>query len=117
MAQPVDSEADLVTERVWQLAAAFGQGAGIMMATPRSLRLAFANYDQAIRVFRDWDAHASVIIEYARALGRAAADHASRSGQCVIDVEDVAYALKVVRGNRRKPLVACPLTLRLRKPR
>jgi hypothetical protein len=116
MAQ-TDSEADLITARVWQLAAAFGQGAGTMMATRRALRVAFANYDEAIRVFRDWDAHATLIIEYARALGRAAADHASRTGHCVIDVEDVEHALEVVRGNRREPLVACPLTLHLGKPR
>jgi hypothetical protein len=114
MAEVPQSEPDFVAERVWQLAVAFGQGTGTMLATGESLRVAFNNYYEAVREFGEWDAHATLIFEYARALGRAASDHASRTGQCVIDVADIEYALEVVRGNTRRPLSACPLTFYLR---
>ena len=51
-----------------------------------------------------------MILEWARVMGRAAAAHALRAGRCVIDTEDVAFALKTVQKNELEPLGGCPLT-------
>ena len=95
----------------FQLAMAFGQGAGTMLATSRALQAAFKPYDSAVRNrLGNWADAELRAVAFARALGHVAAVHAAGRGHCVIDVEDVEYGLDAVRRNELRPLGACDLT-------
>jgi hypothetical protein len=102
-------ETNVRVERGWQLAIAFGQGAGTMQATRASLSLAFSTYGH-LAEDRQWDSLAALILEYSRMIGRTAAAHASRAGRCVINTPDVEFALKCARDNDLEPFGPCPLT-------
>jgi hypothetical protein len=106
------AEAGPVSQRILQLAMAFGQGAGTMPASRASLATLFGTYSANVRADTGWDGHALLALEFGRALGRAAAAHALRAGRCVIDIPDVEFALKVVRNSQIEPLGECPLTER-----
>ena len=97
-------------ERGWQMAIAFGQGAVTMQASRRALALAFTNYGRLAEDDEKWNARSVLILEFARAIGRTAAAHAARAGRCVIDYEDVEFALRAVRSSELEPLFGCPLT-------
>ena len=102
----------------FQVAMAFGQGAGTMLATPAALRHAFSKYDAIFtRNVKRWPEYELVALEYARALGQQAAFAAARDNRCVIDVDDVQHGLDVIWRNRLRPLSNCGLTpLRQRQP-
>jgi hypothetical protein len=105
-------ETSTVEGRTLQLAMAFGQGAGVMLATEAALLAALGPYAESIRGRdSDWDEYALQSLEYARVLGSLAAHHALGAGHCVIDAHDVRHALEIVRENRLPPLLVCKLTL------
>ena len=94
-----------------QLAMAFGQGAGALLATPEALETAYDTYATAFEVrAREWSAFELRAIEYSRALGQVAAWTAISNGRCIIDAKDVKAAFAVVRRNRLRPLRLCDLT-------
>jgi hypothetical protein len=94
-----------------QLAMAFGQGAGTMLATPRALMAAFNTYAEAFTDRAEsWSAFELRAVEYARALGQVAAWTAVDNGRCIIDLADVRAALTVVQRNVHRPLSLCDLT-------
>ncbi|HEX6464813.1 MAG TPA: hypothetical protein VFZ98_10180 [Vicinamibacterales bacterium] len=94
-----------------QLAMAFGQGAGTMLATSAALLAAFNPYAEAFKERVDnWAEYELQAVEYARALGQVAAYAAASNKRCVIDAPDVRYALGVVRRNTLAPLEPCALT-------
>ena len=100
-----------------QLAMAFGQGAGTMLATSAALLAAFTPYAAAFEHRAErWAEFELRAVEYARALGQVAACSAASNRRCVIDVKDVRYALGVVRSNTQPPLSVCDLTDRPRVP-
>ena len=101
----------------FQLAMAFGQGAGAMLATSGALLAAYQPYESSFKERTDtWSEFEVRALHYARALGQVAATRAAQSGRCVIDVEDVKYALDTVQRNTLKPLSLCDLTPRGGKP-
>lgn len=94
-----------------QLAMAFGQGAGAMLATSEALLTAYNAYLPSFeRKAGEWPEHELRSLQYARALGFLAAFTAAQNGRAVIDVEDVRTALGNVRHNRLRPLMLCSLT-------
>lgn len=99
-----------------QLAMAFGQGAGTMLATSEALMAAFTPYAAAFEEKAErWVEFELKALEYARALGQVAAYAAASNRRCVIDAEDVRYALSVVQSNTVRPLLVCDLTQRPKK--
>ena len=96
--------------RVWQLAMAFGQGTGTLLATREALLDAFRPYADAIGDDANWQQQSSRIFAFARALGQISAAHAARAGRCVIDSEDIKFALMAVRKNTIEPLGQCAIT-------
>jgi len=96
-----------------QLAMAFGQGAGTMLATAAALMEAYKAYEPAFeeRASR-WVEVELRTVEFARALGQVAAISAAQNGRCVIEADDVRTALKAVQSNRSRPLTLCDLTNR-----
>ena len=106
---PADTNMD---GRILQLALGFGQGAGVMLATEAALLTALSTYADAVRAVKDWAAEGLHAIEYSRVLGSLSAHHALGHSHAVIDVEDVRFALNVVRDNERLPLGLCKITPR-----
>jgi hypothetical protein len=103
-------EIGLPVQRGWQLAMAFGQGAGTMPASREGLCVAFSAYGHLVADEGRWNTAAVLILEWARVLGRSAAAHALRAGRCVIDAEDVEFALRAAQSSQIEPLAGCPLT-------
>jgi hypothetical protein len=98
-------------EVVWQLAMAFGQGAGgTMMATRSALRAAYDAYGRALSDLQEFEEVAVSVLEFSRVLGRLAAGHAIAAGRCVIESEDIEYSLPRVRQAIPEPLGNCGLT-------
>lgn len=96
--------------RVWQLAMAFGQGAGTLLATREGLLDAFTPYATAISDDKHWQQQSSRVFAFARALGQVSAAHAARAGRCVIDSEDIKFGLMALRKNTIEPLGQCAIT-------
>ena len=105
-----------VEGKILQLAMAFGQGAGVMLATEQALLVALDAYRESVNArARDWNDYSLQAIEYGRVLGSLAAHHALANSRCVIDEDDVRYGLDGVTDNDRSPLGFCRLTLRERQ--
>ena len=99
------SEFETIT---WQLAMAFGQGAGTMLATPAALSDALGPYRTYLfDNTRSWNDVALLFIEYTRALGTLAMVNAARRGAAVIEAPDVKKALFSIRTNKVFPLGPC----------
>lgn len=97
--------------KVLQLAMGFGQGAGTMLATEGALLSGVAPYLANIQArSSNWNEYALQAIEYSRAMGSLAAQHAVARGSCVIEARDVDAALAAVRQNTLAPLGVCSLT-------
>ena len=97
-----------------QLAAAFGQGAGVMMIDTDALRPAVRAYADAIErsiPFWDTDAHGSIAA--LRAMGAYAAHRALSERRFTISREDVEAALGVVRHVDPRSLARCRITGRV----
>jgi hypothetical protein len=106
-----------VEAKFLQLAMAFGQGAGVMLATEEALLAAREAYAGDVRARApEWNEYALQAIEYGRILGSLAAEHALRHSRCVIDVPDVRHALGVVQTNERGPVGFCRITMRRATP-
>ena len=91
-----------------QLAMAFGQGAGTMLATPAALVAALAPYRESLHDrLSEWDTLSLKFIEFSRALGTLSATHAAQAGRLVIDEADVEWALPKILSNTLLPLGAC----------
>jgi hypothetical protein len=94
-----------------QLAAAFGQGAGIMMMEAGALRPAYDAYREHIgRAVPYWETDALTSVSVMRAMGAYAAHLALSNGRFVISRSDVESALGVVTLRHAAPLGACPIT-------
>jgi hypothetical protein len=90
---------------------AFGQGAGVMLATPEALAAAYTACQSAINEKAgQWPEIELRTIEFARAVGFVSAVTAAQKGHGVIDVDDVKAAFTSVRRNRLRPLELCSLT-------
>lgn len=95
----------------WQLAMAFGQGSGTILATPAALRLAFEAYRASLtNHLSDWDEYSLLTIEYCRLLGKLSAHYAIADDRYVIDAPDVRHALEVIRKKSTWPLETCKIT-------
>ena len=94
-----------------QLAAAFGQGAGVMMIEAGALRPAYEAYAPNIaRSVPFWETDALKGVSVMRAMGAFAAHLALSDHRFVISRDDVESALTVVTRNHAAPLGTCPIT-------
>jgi hypothetical protein len=103
------SEDNTLETIAYQLAMAFGQGSGTMLATPGAVKAAFESFRDGVEQRAgNWDTHALLFIEFARALGTLAAAHAVRDNSPVIRQADVLGAVDGIRGgNQVRPLGIC----------
>jgi hypothetical protein len=82
-----------------QMAMAFGQGAGSMLATPAALSFAMSSQSKLIeRAAGDWSASQFAFIELVRVLGQIAATQAARDGKPRIEEAHVKAGLASVVG-------------------
>ncbi len=82
-----------------QLAMAFGQGAGSMMATPEALAYTVSSQAALIgRARTDWEASKFAFIELVRVMGQIAAARAAFDGRPEIAMEHVEKAIHAVLG-------------------
>jgi hypothetical protein len=94
-----------------QLAAAFGQGAGIMLIEAGALRPAHDAYAEHIgRAVPHWGTDALTSISVMRAMGAYAAHLALSDKRFVISRGDVESAMTVVTRRHAAPLGPCPIT-------
>ena len=92
----------------WQLAMAFGQGAGNLLATPRAVTAAISPFRETFsnNVAR-WDEWGLKSMMFARTLGQVAAARAVVAEAVVIDTAHVTWALDRVANNQIMPLGGC----------
>lgn len=96
-----------------QLAAAFGQGAGVMLIEAGALRPAYEAYAPHIeRAVPFWEDDALTSVSVMRAMGARAAHLALADGRFVISRGDVESALSVVTRRHAAPLGFCRLSAR-----
>jgi len=96
-----------------QLAAAFGQGAGVMLIEADALRPAYEAYAPHItRAVPFWDTDALTSVSVMRAMGAYAAHLALSDRRFVISRGDVESALTVVTRSHAAPLGICRITAR-----
>jgi hypothetical protein len=80
-----------------QLAMAFGQGAGVMLASPSALDNLLAEHGWVVdRAARDWDASRWAVIELMRLLGQVSAARAASNNAIEIDWPHVQESLPAV---------------------
>src|SRR5262245_56560466 len=74
----------------FQLAMAFGQGAGAMVANHDALSMLLSTQGALIsRAASDWEATQWALIAFARLLGQLAATHAAAHNSAVIRTQDI----------------------------
>lgn len=95
----------------WQLAAAFGQGAGTMIISADAAAAVMQQYRDGLERNAKSDATMLQLITFIRALGAAAAGHALRRGSAVIEPEDVLHVIGRLNPNQARPLGLCPICL------
>lgn len=94
-----------------QLAAAFGQGTGVMLMEADALRPAYNVYqDHLARAVPFWGTDALTSISVMRAMGAYAAHLALSQHRFVISRSDVESAMTVVTRYHAAPLGTCPIT-------
>ena len=94
-----------------QLAAAFGQGAGIMLIEAGALRPAYDAYAPHFSgAVPHWEDDALTSISVMRGMGAYAAHLALSEGRFVISRDDVETALGAVTLPHLAPLGNCPIT-------
>jgi hypothetical protein len=82
-----------------QIAMAFGQGAGRMLATPEALEHALSEQAALVRrAITDWEESQYPFIELARTTGQMAAAHAVSRSKTVIETVDVDAAIRAALG-------------------
>lgn len=92
--------------RVLQLAMAFGQGTGTMLATEEAVKTALASLTAYLEKSSvRWNRDSLKFIEYARALGTVAAVAAAGDRAFVIGREHVETALNGIERNLVEPLI------------
>lgn len=96
-----------------QLAAAFGQGAGVMLMEADALRPAYDAYrEHFTRAAPYWETDALPSVAIMRAMGAYAAHVALSEDRFVISRGDVERALTVVTRRHALPLGFCRITAR-----
>lgn len=94
-----------------QLAAAFGQGAGLVLIEADALRPVYDAYAARIeRSIPHWDTDALGSISVLRAMGAYAAHRALSNDRVVITREDAEAALELVQRTPAHPLARCRIT-------
>ena len=94
-----------------QLAAAFGQGAGVMLIEAGALRPAYETYAPHLeRAVPFWDTDGLSSVSVMRAMGAYAAHLALTDRRFVITRGDVESALTVVTRSHPMPLGTCRIT-------
>jgi hypothetical protein len=92
----------------YQLAMAFGQGAGTMLASAGAVSTAIAPFSETFsNNLAQWDDWALKSIEYARALGKLSSVYAAVNGAAVIQTAHVNWALEQIANNTVLPLGPC----------
>ena len=92
----------------WQLAMAFGQGAGNLLATPGAVTAAISPFRETFSSnVQHWDDWGLKSMMFARTLGQVAAVRAVMSEAVVIDAAHVTWALDRVAANQILPLGVC----------
>jgi hypothetical protein len=82
-----------------QLAMAFGQGAGVMLANPEALETLLSVHGEVLRnAMVDWSASRWAFVELVRTLGQLSAARAAANGSPVIRWDDINPAMEVVLG-------------------
>ena len=85
-----------------QLAMAFGQGAGAMLATPEALEALLAQEGDVLnRAMRNWNESRWAFTQLVRTLGQVSATNAAMSGSAEIRWSDISKSLGPV-------MTACP---------
>jgi hypothetical protein len=80
-----------------QLAMAFGQGTGVMIASHEALsHLLSGNSGLIDRAAANWDASHWAFVELTRLLGQLAASHAAASHSAVIRPQDIDACIQVM---------------------
>jgi hypothetical protein len=80
-----------------QLAMAFGQGAGAMLATPEALDTLLAEEGQILaNAFGNWSANRWPFIQLVRTLGQLSAAHAAAGGSAEIRWSDIQPSIRPV---------------------
>jgi hypothetical protein len=96
-----------------QLAMAFGQGAGAMLAAPEALTFALSSNTALIRRARaDWTASRFAFIELVRRLGQISAALAVADGSPEIHLKHIRRGLPIVLG-----ICPCGVPFKTRRPR
>ena len=95
----------------WQLAAAFGQGAGTRLITSEAAAAVMEHYGEPLRRNAPTDVGMLQLIEFMRALGASAAAHALRRASAVIEPEDITHAVGRMARQQARPLGDCPICL------
>jgi hypothetical protein len=88
-----------------QMAMAFGQGTGGMVATPAAVLLAVESIRPTLEEnLKRWDAYALTFLEFSRGFGRLSAHRAVRDGRVVVIRDDVAWSLEHLRATSFYPM-------------
>ena len=100
----------LFEEIMFQLAAAFGQGAATMLVDVEGVRAVKSRFDEAIAAYgkERWSGDVLVGCEWARAVGRFAAYAATSRGHLSITSQDIGTAIETIDRIREAPFGACP---------
>jgi len=105
---PVEN-ADAVEARLSHLFVAFGQGAGPIFMTVEAVQAARDQYRPLVQGrLSEWDSNALVLFEYARSLGRTAANIAAQQGSPQIDAAHYREASSRVASASASTRIACP---------
>ncbi|HJZ70757.1 MAG TPA: hypothetical protein VKE51_03405 [Vicinamibacterales bacterium] len=109
---PVENLSADLLPLTWQLASAFGQGAGTMLLTTDAAKSVIDAYSEGLNRNREQsNTNALALIEFARALGAAAALISLQRGGAIIDVADVQTAIRNLKRTQAFPLVPCPVCI------
>ncbi len=80
-----------------QLAMAFGQGAGVMLASEEALNhLLSGNSDLIEQAAQNWNASHWAFVELVRVMGQMSANHAAANGSAVIRSQDIDACIHVM---------------------
>jgi len=95
----------------WQLAVAFGQGAGTCLITGEAAAAVMDHYAEPLTRNLPSTATMLQLVEFMRALGASAAMQALRRGSAVIELVDIRHAIGKLVPKQAAPLGDCPVCL------
>jgi hypothetical protein len=100
----------------WQLAAAFGQGAGTMILSAPAAQAVMAFYGERFGKMEPSEINVLKMIEFMRAIGAASAMYSLQDGGAIIDTDAVKKAIAALKAKQKFPLGDCPICTDIIKP-